>query len=178
MNTENGHLPEAGFSATVKLVNPKTGFEWLVTTRAEQAKDGWPRLALIEEMATKAGYLSMDAYIDQRKAERSESAAQPAANGNPPPMKAASQPAKQQSAETFTFQGETLEATVNKGKAYWKAKGGKFAKFGVTIWPEVLAAAGFDELDPMEVYNIGNRVVRYTLKEDGKPDKVVGLDRD
>lgn len=82
--SDNGNgaaLPEAGFSATVRIVNPANQFEWLVTTRAETAKDGLPRLALVEKWATDNGYLSLDAYVDQRKAERAAAAP---ANSNQP----------------------------------------------------------------------------------------------
>jgi len=172
--SENTQLPEAEFSATTKIVNPQTQFEWLVTTRATSAKDGLPRLALVEKWATDHGYLSFDAYVDQRRAERGETSKP--TNGATPPI-AKSAPPKAQTGETF--QAETMEATVNKGKAYWKIKGGKFAKFGVTIWPEVLEAAGFnlEELDTGESYSLAGYVASYSLKEDGKPEKVVKLER-
>lgn len=171
-------LPEAGFSATVKIVNPTNQFEWLVTTRAESAKDGLPRLALIEEWASKHGYLSFDAYVDQRRAERDGNGNQPARPANNPPVR---QPNPvQQNGQAHSFQAESLEATVNKGKAYWKIKGGKFAKYGVTIWPEVLEETGFnlDELDPMQTYNLPGYTAHYTLKDDGKPEKVIKLNSD
>lgn len=165
-------LPEAAFSATVKIVNPKTQFEWLVTTRADSAKEGLPRLAMVEDWAEKNGYLSFDAYVDQRRADRGETKA---SNGATPPK--GTPPTKASHSESF--QAESMEATVNKGKAYWKVKGGKFAKFGVTIWPEVLEDAGFnlDELDTDSSYNLSGYVASYSLKEDGKPEKVTKLER-
>ena len=76
------------------------------------------------------------------------------------------------------FEAETLEGSMNKGKVYWKVKGGKFSKYGVTIWPEVLKEAGIntEELDPAQIYNMSGKAY-YTLTDDGKPQKVVRLVR-
>lgn len=162
---------EAGFSATVKVINPESQFEWLVTTRADSAKDGLPRLSLIEKWLGEHGYVSMDAYIDQRRVERGQDQA-------PRQSKPAEVPHRADSG-ALTFRAKTMEATINGGKAYWKVKGGKFDKFGITIWPEVLEDAGFnlEELDPMKVYQLDAYVAAYTLKEDGKPDKIVKLNQ-
>ena len=76
-----------------------------------------------------------------------------------------------------TIQAETLVATVNAGKTYWKVKGGKYAKFGVTIWDEVLKQAGFDpaKLDPMKEYGLVGYTAVIRMKDTGKPEKVIRL---
>jgi len=83
------------------------------------------------------------------------------------------QPAQQ---PVLTFTAEVLVATMVDGKVYRKVKGGKFSRFGVTIWDEVLQDAGFNvaELDPMLQYNLTGYVATYVEKE-GKPHKVTKL---
>ena len=78
--------------------------------------------------------------------------------------------------EEDSFSAETLVASVNEGKAYWKVQGGPFSKFGVTIWPEVLGEAGFDcdQLDPTQTYNLTGHTATY-MRVDGKPKKVTRL---
>lgn len=80
---------------------------------------------------------------------------------------------------TGSFAAETLSATVDDGKAYWKVKGGQFQKFGVTVYPEVLEAAGFDvdNLNPLKPVDLAGWTALYSVKESGKPQKVVRLER-
>ena len=66
---------------------------------------------------------------------------------------------------------------MSGGKTYWKVKGGPYAKFGVTIWPETLAKAGInpEELDPGDEYPLYGYVAHFQLNDEGKPQKVVAL---
>ena len=75
-----------------------------------------------------------------------------------------------------SFPAEQMMAMVNDGKAYWKVKGGKFQKFGVTIWPETLLASGFDpdEMNPLKPIDLSGYTAQY-LVEEGKAKKVVKL---
>lgn len=75
------------------------------------------------------------------------------------------------------FTADKMTATVNDGKAYWKVRGGMFQKYGVTIWPEVLEAAGFDAaaMDPLTVYDLAGWTAVYILNEDGNAQKVTQL---
>lgn len=75
------------------------------------------------------------------------------------------------------FVAEKMTATVNDGKAYWKVRGGVFSKFGVTVWPEVLSAAGFDPeaMNPMTIYDLTGWTAVYILNEEGNAQKVVQL---
>lgn len=95
------------------------------------------------------------------------------------PSKTNAQPsANHASTPALNFPADTLELSINAGKTYYKIKGGKFTKFGVTIWPEALEAAGWDtsQLQATEVYNLRGWTAHYVTKDDGKPDKVIRLE--
>lgn len=156
-------LPEAPASATVKVVNPKTQMEWFFTVRGHSQISLLDQIETIEAALIKRGYTALDAYIDQRRDERN--GGQHEANGNG----GNNQP--------LTFQAKTLVASVTEGTAYWKVKGGQFTKFGVMIWPEILEAAGFHDLNPLETYELNGFTAVYTKKDDGKIDKVTSLVR-
>lgn len=105
-------------------------------------------------------------------------APQPPAN-NPP---AAPQPAAHtQAASTngLSFQCDTLAATLADGKTYWKIKGGRFRKWGINVWPEVLKSAGYDTdtLDVRQPVNMQGWTAYYAEDENGKPTKVTRLER-
>ena len=77
---------------------------------------------------------------------------------------------------TYTFEAERLVGSTTGDKTYWKVQGGKFSQYGVTIWPEVLEAAGFAaDQDPTQEYTLEGYTAYYTLNEKGKPNKVVNL---
>ncbi len=78
----------------------------------------------------------------------------------------------------YTFPAERLVGKLEGGKSYWKVQGGKFSKFGVNIWPEILFAAGFKDLDPAQIYDLTGYTAYYTLKDNGKEDKVVNLSKE
>jgi len=78
----------------------------------------------------------------------------------------------------LAFEATQLVPNVNDGTVYWKVKGGRFQKWGVTIWPEVLEKAGFvvEELDPINGRDLEGWVAVYVLDEEkGHPKKVVEL---
>lgn len=81
------------------------------------------------------------------------------------------------SGPTQSFTAESLSATMDKGKTYWKVQGGMFSKFGVTVWPEVLAGAGFEteQMNPAKVYDLTGYTAVYVLNEEGKAQKVIQL---
>ena len=98
------------------------------------------------------------------------------------PMKAASERSRNGTAppapnnDRLTFQAQRLIGESRKGKDYWKVAGGRFAKFGVRVWPEVLEAAGIDvdSLDTSQEYELSLTAVY--IEEDGKPVKVISLE--
>lgn len=80
-------------------------------------------------------------------------------------------------AELPCFLVDGITATVADGKASWRVKGGEFQKWGVVIYPEVLERAGLGELNPLKVFNESGLVAYYSVKDDGKPKKVIRLER-
>lgn len=78
-----------------------------------------------------------------------------------------------------TFAVEKIVATVDaeSGKIYWRVKGSEFQKFGVIIYPEILEAAGLADLNPLKPFTEPGWVAHYSLKENGKPKKVLRLER-
>lgn len=78
-------------------------------------------------------------------------------------------------ADTQAFQASELCIDTHDGKTYFKVKGGQFTKFGVTIWPETLAAAGLAK--PTANASLAGWTAHYTNKPDGKPDKVLKLEK-
>ena len=77
---------------------------------------------------------------------------------------------------------EKIETLKNKGRLSFKVKGGRYQKFGVTMWPEVLEAAGLKIADfPIgEEIDFRGYMAVYTnadANDEGKvyPDKIVKL---
>lgn len=74
------------------------------------------------------------------------------------------------------FEGGCIEVEVKGGKRYYKLKGGRFAKYGVRIWPETLADAGIDHSQLENGDNpITPRKAKISIGRDGKPEKVIKL---
>lgn len=84
----------------------------------------------------------------------------------------------QQSEGLISFPAEQMTATVDKGKTYWKVTGGSYQKFGVIVWPEVLAAAGIDErqIDIRHPFPLTGFTAHCLTKPNGKPKKVIRLE--
>jgi len=80
---------------------------------------------------------------------------------------------------TIELPADSLVALVTDGKAYWKVKAGEYQKFGVSIWPEALEAAGFnvDDLNPLKPVDLRGWTAVCTLKDDGKAKKVIRLEK-
>jgi hypothetical protein len=47
-----------------------------------------------------------------------------------------------ETADSKTFTVERISIKIEDGHHYYKVMGGKFSKYGCTVWPEVLEAAG------------------------------------
>lgn len=75
----------------------------------------------------------------------------------------------------LAFRVDLLEGQVQNGKASWKAKGGKFTQYGVTVYPEVLKAAGLTIADGHNFAANGEWIATYVLGDKGKPYKVIEL---
>ena len=93
------------------------------------------------------------------------------------------EPALEQTAnysyEEYTFPAESMSATVDDGKVYWKVKGGAFVKFGVRIWEEALVESGFlpSKLDPMKPLDLRGYTAYLVVNKKGHPKKVVRLEK-
>lgn len=87
--------------------------------------------------------------------------------------------------EEDTEQTETCDATelfanTSEGKVYWKVRCGRWQQYGVTVWPEVLEAAGLTDLDPGNTYDLNGWDAKVLLVVSSKtgnltPKKVVSL---
>ncbi len=76
----------------------------------------------------------------------------------------------------LSFKPETLSANVTDGKVFWRVKGERWSKFGITIWPEVLKAANLTNLDPDKQYSLSNfKSAIYINNDKGNPSKVTAL---
>jgi len=104
------------------------------------------------------------------------------------PLPAQAAPAAQPDAHGngyVTFLAETIVMTYNDaGDARYKVKGGRYAKFGVNLWPEALTALGVKAADLKPGPNAFGKMVRAELGETTNAEtgeksmvarKVVGL---
>lgn len=77
------------------------------------------------------------------------------------------------------FAASLLTVVYDKGKEYYKiaAPEGKFPKFPVTVWPEVLDKAGIDreKVSPKDGLPLLGWTAKYILNEKGNPGKVIEL---
>lgn len=140
--------------AKIQTISP-AGFS--VTFETPELKDRHELLAALpgfEDELLEAGYTPAPA-----------SATAPAPAAQPAPSTPAS------------FLVDSITATVADGKAYWRVKGGEFQKWGVIVYEEVLKAAGLDNLNPLTPFTEPGLVAHYVRKDDGKPKKVVRLER-
>ena len=165
--------PESEFSLNLQFVGKViTGGQ--VTFRQTHAAD-W-RIAFDEFAAMVKERDWKFAPAPEKPPERAKAAGEQIPENSDksaaPPIKAYD--AAETKAKTATFPASSLAATITDGKTYWKVKGGRFGKWGVTIWPETLDAAGFGALDPIRPYDLSGWTAEYIEKE-GKPDKVVRL---
>lgn len=166
---------ESPASMTAKVISPN-GFEWLMTIRngklTEMVKDvdkleKW----LMENNWQPAGnYRAPAPPQAPPPTDYAEREAELNPHRTPPPVAGSGQPG----GDSLSFPAETLVATMHQGKTYWKVQGGQFSKYGVTIWPEVLTAAGFflEDLNPAETYDLRGHTAYYELTDEGKPSKV------
>lgn len=179
--------PESGFSLNLSFTG-KTITQGQVTFRTPNAEE-W-RLAFDQfaAMIKERGWEF--AAKAEKPPERVTEQATPANGYTPPPvantanalpvaanaLPVAVTPQAQQT--TAIFPAATMTATVTDGKTYWKVKGGRFGKWGVTIWTETLDASGFAHLDPLKSYDLSadGWKAEY-VEKDGKPDKVIRLFR-
>lgn len=181
-------MAESPCLAFTRIATP-AGFTWSVTIRAgmpeavenEAMRSIFRQIQHFEKGAAAAGWLAVadgrdTIQVGMKPRSEAPQAQPPQAGAQLPPQAGGGAP-PQGTGEALTFKAEKLVATITDGKTYWKVKGGKFAQYGVSIWPEVIAAAGWDAdaLKPTETYNLTGYVAHYALNDKGKPGKVTEL---
>ena len=165
---------ENPYSFNTFLRHPQWG-KGQFTIRTRAGEDGTQFMWRITGMLKKAGEQGWQPEIPQAPTQSVPSGSHvTTAPLAPPPVTGTASNASSANGGQ-SFEARTLSATVDSGKAYWKVKGGHFEKFGVTIYEEVLQAAGFANLDPLKTYDLHGYTARFALKDDGKPSKVIQL---
>lgn len=93
------------------------------------------------------------------------------------PAAAAAAPSASQADGHDVVDATKISVEVKNGKVFHKVHGGRWMKYGVTIWPEVLARSGILAAD---IPVTGLDLTGYTatiLMTNGKPDKVLKLEK-
>jgi len=93
-----------------------------------------------------------------------------------PQPPAAQVQAPQQPAE-LSFISQKLICEIKNNKHYFKITGGRWPKYGVTIWDEVLVAAGINPNLEGQTYDFAGYKATYTLKANGDPEKIIKLEK-
>lgn len=77
-----------------------------------------------------------------------------------------------------TVDAEAITCETKQGKKYYRIRAGRWTKYGVTVWPEVLEGAGID-LRALDVngedYELPHGSKATIALKDGKPVKVTKL---
>ena len=160
MTTKEALLPEAPASVNIKMYSSK-GYDMMITLRDVNES------ALLDRLKVFFKQIDEEFHVQPNRPTNGNGS-----QNTVPPTTTAPQPV----AQDLFFAAETMEATVTAGKQpLWKVKGGKYTEYGVTIWPEVLEAAGLAEQDPLQVISLVGYTAYYELNENGNPKKVVNL---
>jgi hypothetical protein len=152
--------------ATLKVVEIR-----LATMTAQTQQTADCTMAAVEQMKNAAGVIRL---FCETSAKPTAAAAAPTTNDN------GGQQYEEVTVDTIIY------ATDDNGQPTYKVKGGKYAKHGVRVWPEVLPLIEIDPATLKPGPNACIRTVRIVLKKytDEKtgeekiaPQKVVGLAR-
>lgn len=71
--------------------------------------------------------------------------------------------------------GGYLSTVTWQGKTYVKYFGGRWVKFGVNVWPEVLKASGIEASECIEKYRLDGKKIAIAYDENGKPKRVTAI---
>ncbi len=185
-------------SMTVKVQNPQ-GYEWLVCVRDDTDVDQlFSKARHAMEKIQEYGWLPAGSWHKAQPqapqpAPVSETASQPQQQA---PVAPAPVPVTQAQTQTppqgpatagsvYVFHTSHMTANMANGAVYWNVFGPDMpracAKFGVRIWQEGLATAGFDatKLNPQAPPDLSGYLAHYVLRTDdsGRPDKVIRLEK-
>jgi hypothetical protein len=179
---------EAGVSLNWTMIDPSGG-RVSVTMRGTYLQD-W-KFTVVQrksfmDMALKNGWQVAEGDLPVRKQNNDGERAAASGKGDarqsnkPAPAKRSNGNGNGHSnGDTLQFEADELTVSINSGKTYYKVMGGRFKKFGVTIWPEALQDAGID-VDEIGVngLDLSGFTAYYIEKEDGSgPQKVVRLEQ-
>lgn len=196
MMEDQESLPEAAGSATAMIVG-FGGAEVLVTARGVSIDVAYDSLAAKLERLFDAGCFPVKRYTSEYDVPGADRDTIPTVQAPVPepvetkpvvqptivsqpipvPVQAGQQAQPTQPAQPLAtfFTAEFMEATTRGGKEYWKVYGGPFVKYGVTIWPEIMEAAGLIGLDASARINVSGWTAEYVVNERGNPQKVVAM---
>lgn len=172
---------ESGFSASWQM-RDKLGQPVTLTMRAANAAD-WRTVlgerAVLMDSAIKSGWATMTPAATPQEGT-SNAAMLQAVAGAPAQPPATTPPQGTQPQATaggiVDFQAEEIAVSADDdGNLVYKVKGGKYKKFGVRVWPEVLPALVADPAALKLGKNLYSAMVRAVLGDGGQPQKIIGL---
>jgi hypothetical protein len=192
LNRELARLGALGFSfgktrmpyATLKAYTPQ-GFDVILNVPGQSVNEVAKNVTALAEYLINHSWTVDPLWAiekRQQQAGHNGQAAPEAQPGKPLPLAAAGPapatvPVPAGGGQDLTFEAEKLGAEISQGQARWKVFGGRFSKFGVTIWPEILGETfNVDELDPTQVYQLDNYRATYVNNDKGNPSKVTRLE--
>ena len=161
-------FPEAPYSDTFKWVD-QNGYEHMLTVR------GWSGSAVLDAVNK-----AIEAITAANGHNPSHRAPIPAPQNNEPVRVPLDEHGNEQPAVKVASAGR-LSWEAKDGKTWFKvmdivvAAGEKGTKYGVTVWPEVLKAAGLDVSDTSNLPDIHGWRVDYVCNDKGYPQKVTRL---
>lgn len=71
--------------------------------------------------------------------------------------------------------GGYLSQVQWQGKTYVKYFGGRWTKYGVNVWPEVLKASGIEASECVNQYSLENHTTTIAYDDNGKPKRVTSI---
>lgn len=175
-----GDFPEAPASITVNLYH-ENGSDVRFTVRPgatdKEIQDVIDGLVFGIQYARETYGFSTDRRV--LTASTAQTAPAPQPNQPAPPIPMSTPEGVAPGINALFFDAAELRGRWENGKKYWKVCGHPFMQYGVIIWDEVLAEAGFavDQLDPQQVYNLTGYRAHYMEKTPGSPHKVTRLER-
>jgi hypothetical protein len=161
---------EAGFSTNMFLNHPKMG-RLQFTFRGVTSHD-WG--VVLEDVDRFLRYMSEKGW--KFDGEKADAPAQQQPQKPPEPQYQPIDDRGNEQPPVNSFTAEKMIVDMHDGKFFFKVMGGKFTKFGINVWDEVLKAAGirFDATNPSAVPNIAGWRADYIEEfTDGKTRRKV-----
>jgi hypothetical protein len=161
---------EAGFSTNMFLNHPRMG-RLQFTFRGASSRD-WG--VVLEDVDRFLRYMSEKGW--RFDGEKPEAPQQPIPQPPDEPRYESIDDGGNPQPEVNTFTAERLIVDMHDGKFFFKVIGGKFTKFGINVWDEVLKAANikFDPAQPGNLPNIQGWRADYVEEfKDGKTRRKV-----